>query len=135
MMPPGGATVMNPHGKNLSTPAFVAAVAKGIWSVWSRGPTAEMTISISFNATTRSVSGPMRSAVLISTPRSLRAAFAGLETEEGRVRATIDFDHLSEQDVRQIRTYPFYPDLQSCPPRAVLIKSALPHVGSCWTYH
>lgn len=90
-MPPGGQTVMNPHGRKRLTPAFLAAFASGIWSSWLAGPIAETTISMPWRASTSSSSGPEKSAGTMSTPRSLRARLAFFDTEEGRVKAVIDY--------------------------------------------
>lgn len=77
MIPPGGATVMNPHGMNRWTPALFAALASGIWSCCSAGPTQLTTTSIPVKTSARDSSGPLRSPLRICMPRSCRATMAG----------------------------------------------------------
>lgn len=88
MRPPAGATVMNAQGTNRFTPAFLAALASGIWSCCSAGPTQLTTTSIPASASVRWSSGAFRSHFRISTPRSCSCPMAGLRADLGRTSAT-----------------------------------------------
>lgn len=70
MIPPGGQTVMKPHGTNRFTPVFLAALARGIWSCCSAGPTQLITTSIPVNASMSCSSGAFKSHFRIWQPRS-----------------------------------------------------------------
>lgn len=87
MIPPGGQTVMKPQGTNRFTPVFFAALARGIWSCCSAGPTQLITTSMPANASMSCSSGAFKSHFRIWHPRSWRRVIAGFWAEIGRTRA------------------------------------------------
>lgn len=91
MIPPGGQTVMKPHGTNRFTPVFLAALARGIWSCCSAGPTQLITTSIPANASMSCSSGAFKSHFRIWHPRSWRRVIAGFWAEIGRTRAMTSY--------------------------------------------
>lgn len=88
IIPPGGHMVMKPHGTKRLTPALLAALARGICSCCSAGPTQLITMSIPSMTSLRDSSEPLMSHFRISMPRSCSFAMAGFWADLGRTRAT-----------------------------------------------